>query len=153
MPLPHRESTLKVPLTKQQEANFRTNSDLKVGSQAKQLNAEVLALIQQADDLFASTTSEQQLRMSKDRMAEAGVTEKCALDMANRLTDLTLQTVDVAKEVLDWTKAGPVRPFHYKTRQEQRKNMITYRTMLRQALMEYKCAVKQGHDHNRNLIP
>ena len=147
---------MKVPLTKQQEANFRTNSDLKVGSQAKQLNAEVLALIQEADNMFATTTTEQQLRMSKkDRLAEAGVTEECALDMANRLTDLTLQTVDVAKEVLDWTKAGPARPFHYKTRQEQRKNwnMITYRTMLRQALMEYKCAVKQGHDQNQELDP
>ena len=34
LPLAHTTSTLRVPLTKQQEANFRTNSDLKVGSQA-----------------------------------------------------------------------------------------------------------------------
>ena len=129
---------------------------MKVGSQAKQLNAEVLALIQQADDLFATTTPEHRLRMSKkDRLAEAGVTAQCALDMANRLTDLTLQTIDVAKEVLHWTKTGPMRPFHYKTGQEQGKNwnMITYRTMLRQAVIKYKCAVKQGHDQEKQLDP
>ena len=62
----------------------------------------MLALIQQADDLFAATTNEHQLRMSKkDRLAEAGLTAQCALNMANRLTDLTLQTGNVAKEVLD----------------------------------------------------
>ena len=141
LPPPHRQSTLKLPLTKQQETSYQAGSEMKVGPRARQLTEEVTTQIIQADKLFEAATPEQRLRLNKKEMlAVAGVTVKHAVEYANRLTELVAESFVVAKEVCEWTKEGPVRPFHYKTRLEQRKNwnMITYRTTLRQACIQYK---------------
>lgn len=114
---------------------------MKVGPRARQLTEEVTTQIIQADKLFETATPEQRLRLNKKEMlAAAGVTVEHAVGYANRLTELVAESVVVAKEVCEWTKEGPVKPFHYKTRQEQRKNwnMITYRTNLRQACIQYR---------------
>ena len=71
--------------------------------------------------MFETATPEQRLRLNKKEMlAAAGVTAEHAVEYANRLTKLVVESVVVAKEVCEWTKEGPVKPFHYKTRQEQR---------------------------------
>lgn len=77
---------------------------------------------------------------TETRRSSIGITPQQVIDYANRSTDLMTQAVAVAKETLEWTQAGPVQTFCFRTRQENRLNdqLISYRIALRKALLEFR---------------
>ena len=62
---PDRTATLKLPLTKEQQENYKTRTEMRIGMAARQLAAEVNEDIKQANEAMEEITAAQRLRCSK----------------------------------------------------------------------------------------
>ena len=134
VPPQDKAARLKVPLTQQQKLDYKTLTELKVGQDARQLTSDINKIISRADAHFAADADTHHLhRNKKEQLENIGITPQQVIDYANRMTGLMTQAVAVAKETLEWTQAGPVQTFRFRTRQENRLNdqLISYRIALR----------------------
>ena len=59
---------------------------------------------------------------TKEKLTSIGMTPEHTTEYAYKLLGLMSQALEVAKEKLDWTQAGPAKLFRCKSRQEQRNN-------------------------------
>lgn len=143
LPAPARNATLKLPLTKLQQTNYKASTKMKTGTASRQLAAEIEEDIRQADAIMENVAKEDRLRSStstRDRLKEMELTEDIVLHYAERMSAVMSQAVGAADETCEYTTGGRVETKLFLKRQQAKtwNCLDAYQACLTQAIAAYK---------------